>query len=117
MKTLRTAFLVFGTAAALIATAMPAQAEVNVGVSIGFPGGYGIPQPAYVPAPVYVQPQPYYVQRAPVYVERNEHGWRERNEHRDHDEGRWHHDRDDDRWNNRGWHQNGRDEGHREWRR
>jgi hypothetical protein len=51
---------------ALMFTALPAMAHVDVGIHIGIPGVF------VQPAPVYVQPQPVYVESAhsqPVYAE------------------------------------------------
>jgi hypothetical protein len=91
----------------VLASVTPARADIDTGVSIGFPGGYGTPQPTYVPPPSYqVQPPTNYVAPAPVYGERD---WRGRQQEqrsrlnvprngrptRDHDDG-WRDDRDHD---------------------
>lgn len=94
--------VMFGFAAALSAVSMlavvtPAQAEGRVGVTIGYPGGYGIAGPSYVAPPVVVQPAPVYVGRDPhrYWRERQwrerewrEREWRARHDHDHHD----HHD-------------------------
>jgi hypothetical protein len=99
-----------GVAAALASVA-PARADVDTGVSIGFPGGYGTPQPTYVPPPSYqVQPPTNYVP-PPPYGERD---WRGRQQeqrsrlnvprngrpYRDHDDD-WRDERDRDREHHR----------------
>lgn len=95
--------------ASLFVIVTPAIAEVNVGVTLGYPGGYGIAQPVqplYGPAPVYVAPgyftpapRPYYYQRdeGRAWHEREERAaeWRYRHEYRHH-ENDWRHDRDDE---------------------
>jgi hypothetical protein len=68
-----------------------ALAGVDVGVSIGYPGAYGVIGPSYVtPAPLYVVPRPVYIQ-PPAYIQYGQgydrgfdggsgrgHEWRER---------------------------------------
>lgn len=95
MTIYRTLLLSVLSAAALMATALPAQAQVDVGVSIGFPGGYGFAGPAYA-APVYVAPRPVYVQPPPVYINRDDRWRRHEREvyYRDRHERREHHDND-----------------------
>lgn len=59
-------FALFGTltASALLIATAPAVAEDNAGVTLGYPGGYGIAQPSYVaPQPFNVQPPPATMQR------------------------------------------------------
>ena len=83
MNAIRTTVITFVAAASLLAIASPANAALDVGVTIGYPGGYGIAQPVqplYGPAPVYVAPAPVYVPR-PYYQQREEgRDWREREE-------------------------------------
>lgn len=108
-------------AASLLASATPASAEVRVGVSIGYPGGYGVAQPVqpfYGSAPVYVAPAPVYAPR-PYYSQREEwRGWREREERAA--EWRYRHDdRHDYRHDERQWRDernDGRDRHHGEFR-
>ena len=124
--------------AALLVFTAPAQAGVDVGVSIGYPGGYGVPQPSYVPPspyyaqppyyvqpPYYIQPPYYYGRPAPVYIEPGRYrDWREHE--REHDQrtrlnDRWReqhdHDRDDWRGNHGGDHDHDRHDGRDNWRR
>lgn len=62
-------------AAALLATTLPALAQVSVAVSVGEPGFYGqirignAPRPSLVyPQPVVITPVPQYVGAAPIYL-------------------------------------------------
>lgn len=63
--------------AALMFTATPATARVNVDLNIGIPAPvyYVPPQPVYYvqPRPVYVQPHPVYVHPRPYYIQRHHH--------------------------------------------
>lgn len=130
MNAIRTTLISIAAAASLLAIAAPASAQVDVGVSIGYPGGYGVAQPVqplYGPAPTYVAPAPVYVPRPYYHHRDDERGWREREERAA--EWRYRHDhrpeyrhdyrrdygRDDNHWRNErneNWNQNHRD-GHR----
>lgn len=93
MMMYRTLLLSVLSAAALMVTALPAQAQVDVGVSIGFPGNYGFAGPAYG-GPVYGEPRPVYVQPPPVYIDRDGgRRWHERDSYY-----RDRHDRHDNGW-------------------
>lgn len=83
MTAIRTTIITAVAAASLLAFAAPASAQVDVGVSIGYPGGYGIAQPVqpfYGAAPVYVAPAPVYVPRPYDHPRDEGRGWREREE-------------------------------------
>ena len=142
MNAIRSTIISIAAAATLLAVAAPASAQVDVGISIGYPGGYGVVQPVqplYGQAPTYVAPAPVVVPR-PYYPHRDEErGWREREEraaewryrhdhrpdyrpdfrpdHRPDHRPDYRHDygRDDNHWRNErneNWNQNHRD-GHR----
>ena len=123
MDPLRITMLTMLAGTAILAVALPASAEVNVGVSIGYPGGYGVPQPVqpfYGSAPVYVAPAPVYVQ-PPYYYQRDDNRdwrerearaaeWRNRDYHHDHHDGDWRQGRDG---GDRGYHRDYHGDNHR----
>ena len=113
MKQLRLPFIGPLTASVLLTLAAPAIAQVNVGVTLGYPGGYGIAQPSYVaPQPIYAQPPPAYMQRDWRDGRRqwqDQRAWHEQErKHRHHheatqwnDNNGWNHFQQDDRsWRN-----------------
>ena len=128
MKHVPSALIGLLMASALLISAAPAIAQVNVDVTLGYPGGYGIAQPSYS------APQSFYVQPQPVYGQRNWYNghdqWRERQERQErewqyrhrHEEmhrnenggrGRWEQQHD-----NRGWRdRQGGNEHHHGWQR
>ena len=132
MNAIRSTVISILAAASLLPFAAPASAQISVGGSIGYPGGYGVPQPVqplYGPPPAYVAPAPVYVPR-PYHHHRDEGwAWREREERAA--EWRYRHDRrpdyrrdygheygHDNNWRNEanhGWRQDQRDgcDGHR----
>lgn len=131
MKHVPSALIGLLMASALLMSAAPAIAQVNVDVTLGYPGGYGIAQPSYsAPQPYYIQPQPAYVQRnwynghdqwrdRQERQERHEREWQYRHRHEefhrnDHDDrGRWEQQQD-----NRGWRDGrGGNEHHQGWQR
>lgn len=96
MKKLSGLFAAVLAGAALLLSAAPAMARVNVDVHVG------VPAPVYVsPHPVYVHPRPVYVQPRPVYVhpsyyrgDRYHHGYYKHRHHRqDHYRGHGRHHR------------------------
>lgn len=117
MNAIRTTMISIAAAASLLAIAAPASAQVDVGVTIGYPGGYGVAQPVqpfYGPAPVYVAPAPVFVPR-PYHHHRDEGwAWREREERAA--EWRYRHDRRPDYRHDYGRDNNWRNEGNHGWR-
>lgn len=113
MKQLRLPFIALLTASALLTLAAPVFAQVDVGVTLGYPGGYGIAQPSYVaPQSIYAQPPSVYMQRDWRDGRRqwqDQHAWHEQEwEHRHrhgathwNDNNGWNHSQQDDRsWRN-----------------
>ncbi|MBC7513483.1 MAG: PXPV repeat protein [Herminiimonas sp.] len=117
MKQFRLPLISLLSASALLTLAAPAIAQVDVGVTLGYPGGYGIAQPSYV------APQPFYIQPPPVYPQRDwsdgRRQWEDQQDWREREWGYRHrydapHRNDNDGWrdlqrDNHGW-QNGRGE-------
>ncbi len=74
LKSLASAVLVLGTLA--VTTTAHAHSDVQFSITLGTPGVYVQPAPAYEypwpvyvqPAPVYAYPQPVYERPTPVYV-------------------------------------------------
>lgn len=67
-------------AGALLLSAAPAMARVDVDVNLG------IPAPIYVaPSPVYMAPRPVYVQPRPIYVHPHRHYYHHKRYYRDND--------------------------------
>jgi hypothetical protein len=68
LKSLAAAALLLSTLAAT--TTAHAQSDVQFSITLGSPGVYVQPAPAYAyPRPVYVQPTPVYAYPRPVYVQ------------------------------------------------
>ena len=115
MRHLRSALAGLLGASALMIVTVPATAQVNVDVTLGYPGGYGIAQPSY-----YNPPQPVYVQPSPVYVQRDWNNgrsqWRERQEQHEREWRYREHHENRGRYDNDGWHHSQNEHEDRGWR-